>query len=352
MDRKYCEFYDIVNFNKYIDFKLLLNKTFLITGSTGLIGTYLIDFLMFLNEKYDLNIKIIAVAKNLEKLNQRFMNYKSSRNFCFIIQDIISPFNIDDKIDYIIHTASPANPFYYANFPVDVIKANIMGTINMLELCKNKKSKLILTSSGEVYGEQTHDGNGFTEAQPGIVDSSKVRSCYTESKRCSETLVSSYVHQYNVNAMVARLSFIYGPTYSQDDTRVIFQFVNNFINSSDIIMKSNGEQIRSYTYVSDCIIGLLCMLLNGKNGEIYNISNPKSIISIRDIALKLKELSKSKLNIVFDFPDSKESIGYSPFKNAVQNSSKLMNIGWKPQYDFDAGLELMIKDRMDFIRKG
>ena len=242
-------------------------------------------------------------------------------------------------------------PYLYANFPVDVLKANILGTINMLELCKaNPGSKMIFVSSGEVYGSQTHDGNGYKEEQPGVVDSSSTRSCYTESKRCSETAVVCYAKQFDCDAMVARLSFIYGPTYSPRDTRVVFQFLNNYIKKAkkeDILLKSAGTQVRTYTYVSDCIFGLFTILLNGAKGEVYNIATPNSVVSVKEIADTIAKESNGELKVSVAESTEAEKSGYSPFANAVQNSEKLISIGWKPTVMFEEGIRRTINIKLE-----
>ena len=322
----------------YIDYSKLNGKTILFTGARGLIGRYFVDYCMYLNKYYDYKIKIIAVARSV---NDEFKEYNNNTYFELILKDVTTQFDIDENIDYIIHAASPANPYFYANYPVDVIKANVLGSLNMLELAKEKKAKMIFVSSGEVYGNQVHDGNGFKECQAGIVDSSMVRSCYTESKRCSETLCVSYASQFNVFAMVARLCFIYGPTYTKSDNRCVFQFLNNGLNKEDIVLKSKGEQIRSYLYVSDSITALLKLLLDGKQGEMYNVSYSKSVVSVKEIAETVAKYSNVKIK--YEIPTENEASGYSKFMNAVQNSEKLVKIGWKPYVLFDEGIKRIIE---------
>ena len=327
-----------------IDFSKFNNKTILFTGASGLIGRYFVDTLMSANEIFGLKIKVIALDQNEETLKLVFSDYLNDSLFLPIAANIVEPLDIKERVDYIIHAASPANPYFYANFPVDVIKANIIGSINMLELCrKNENSKMVFISSGEVYGSQVHDGNGYREDQPGVVNSSIVRSCYTESKRCSETAVVCYAQQYNCYSMIARLSFVYGPTYSPRDTRVVFQFLNNYLNNEDIVLKSAGTQVRTYTYVSDCVTGLLTLLLNGEKGEAYNIATPKSVVSVKQIGETIVNASKGRLKLIVTESTENEKAGYSPFENAVQNADKLISVGWKPSVQFKEGIDRIIK---------
>lgn len=328
--------------SKYINYKAFNNKTILFTGASGLIGKYFIDFIMFINKRYGYSIHAIAMDLNEEKARQVFSEHLDNEYFSLLAADVTLPIDVESNIDYIIHAASPANPFFFSNYPVEVIKANILGTLNMLELSKQKSAKLIFVSSGEVYGTQKHDGKGFKEEQPGIVDSALVRSCYTESKRCSETLVASYVKEFNVHALAVRLCYIYGPTYSPSDTRVIFQFLNNYFDKQDIVMKSKGEQVRSYCYISDAISGLFLLLLSGEKGEMYNLANPDSVISIREIAEQIVS-NNNKLKVKFQLPDQNEASGFSIFSDAIQNADKLIELGWKPTVQFKEGMRRTIE---------
>ncbi len=161
--------------------------------------------------------------------------------------------------------------------------------------------------------------------------------CYTKSRHSNwGASAASYAYQYGVFVMVARLCFIYGPTYTVNDNRVIFQFLNNGLNKQDIVMKSLGEQVRSYLYVSDCVTALFKMLQSGACGEMYNVAYSKSVVSIKQIAETVAR--NANVHIKFEVPTDNESAGYSKFKNAVQNSDKLQNIGWMPYFTLEEGI--------------
>ncbi len=333
--------------NKDFDYLKLQDKVILFTGACGLIGRYFVDFVLYVSSKLNLNVKIIALEKNPDVLDllYKYKEYINQGKVIPITQDVTKSFNIDGEIDFIIHAASPANPFWFANYPVDVINANVNGTLNMLNLAKEKNAKFLFISSGEVYGMQNCPDYGYVESQPGIVDSSIVRSCYTESKRCSETLTISFGYQYHIDVNVARLCYIYGPTYSPNETRVIFQFINNYLNNEDIVMKSNGEQVRSYLYVSDGVMALLNILVNGSNSEVYNVSSYDAV-SIKDIARTISELSNGNLKVIFELPKEDEKKGFSKFMMAIQNPEKLISIGYSPKVSFKEG----IKRTIDVLR--
>lgn len=328
--------------NQDFDYRKLQDKVILFTGACGLIGRYFIDYVLYVSDKLNLNVKIVALEKNPDVLDLLFKEYINQGKVIPLTQDVTKPLNINHQIDFIIHAASPANPFWFANYPVDVINANVNGTMNMLNLAKEKSAKFLFVSTGEVYGMQDCPDKGYVENQPGIVDSSIVRSCYTESKRCSETLTISYGYQYHLDVNVARLCYIYGPTYSPKETRVIFQFINNYLSNQDIVMKSKGEQVRSYLYVSDGVMALLNILVNGVNSEIYNVSSYESV-SIKDIAQTISKLSDGKLKVIFDLPKEDEKKGFSKFMVAIQNPEKLIGIGYSPKVTFEDGLKRTIE---------
>lgn len=311
----------------------LQNKSILITGANGLIASYLIDYLIYLNKTKNINIKIYAMSRSKLKLEQRF---KNQSELTFVEQDLNKTFKFNKKIDYIMHTAGNAHPIAFSKYPVDTMKTNLLGTINLLELATKYNAKFLYLSTGEIYGNNI-DKKPFTESDLGIVDTKLSRSCYPESKRAAETLCISYNSQYNVDVNIARLCYVYGSTITDTNSRADAQFLRNAINKQNIVMKSTGYQERTYCYVADCISALLIILLNGKNGEFYNIANPNSIVSIKDYASTLAKIANVEL--VFELPNDIEKKGYSKNADSILDSTKLQNIGWKPFYDIEKGLK-------------
>ena len=214
------------------------------------------------------------------------------------------------------------------------MKTNLFGTMNLLELSKDCGAKFLYLSTGEIYGNNTD--HIFTENDLGIVDTKLARSCYPESKRAAETLCMAYHSQYNVSVNIARLCYIYGATITDTNSRADAQFLRNAIQKQDIVMKSDGLQRRTYCYVADCVSGILTILLKGKDGEVYNISNHNSVVSIREYAQTLAKISGVKL--VFDMPDEVEKKGYSKNADSILDSTKLQNLGWDAFYDIEKGL--------------
>lgn len=336
-DLTYLE--DINNSIKNIEFPK--DTSILITGVSGLIGSFLVDALMTINEAREDNLKIYGLARNVDNLGSRFSKYMNSNNLEFIKGNIIEGIPNEIEFDYIINLASNADPKNYALYPVETILTNIRGTQNILEYCKkHNKCRALLTSTFEVYGE-VENGLDIKEEDYGMIDQNVIRSGYPESKRVSELLVKSYVEEYKVDALIVRLSSIYGPTMKFDDSKAAAQFIRNALKRENIVLKSKGDQKRSYTYVSDCVQGILIALLHGTSGEVYNVSNPKSTISIAEFAKIVA--TESSTDVVFDSPNFIETKGFGKKMDSVLSSQKLMELGYSPLYNAEKGIHNSIK---------
>lgn len=312
-----------------------INGRFLITGASGLIGSCLIDILMAAKYYSNSKVEIIAVGRNKIKLEHRFYHYKNNE-FHILEQDVCHPINIDQDLDYIIHAASNADPRSYALYPAETIVTNIYGTKNILDLAKQHSSRVLFTSTFEIYGRQHNTSTYIESYSDGILDFNHLRSAYPESKRCSELLCNAYYDEYHVDSVIARLSSIYGPTMHSHDNKAHAQFIRNAVNGENIILKSSGSQKRSYTYVIDAVTALLTVLFKGTSGEKYNISNEHSIASIAQVAqLAAKAASTS---VKFDIPTELEKKGFSKPQDSILNNQKLKSLGWNASYSLERGL--------------
>lgn len=311
----------------------------LVTGASGLIGSCLIDLLMLANS-YGRNFIVYALGRNKVKLKKRFSAFEGSGLLHFIEQDVQIPLDSSVQFDYIVHGASNADPHNYALYPAETMLVNVVGTKNILNYCKEHLStRAIMLSTFEVYGNA--DRNIYQEKDAGVINQNTVRSCYPESKRCVELLARCYVEEYGVNAMIGRLCSIYGPTMLKDDSKAHAQFIRNALRGEDIVMKSKGEQLRTYCYVIDAVMGVLCVLGKGTIGEAYNISNEKSIVTIAEVAKTVAEIAGTK--VVFDIPDEVEKKGFSKPQNCVLDNHKLLSLSWKGMYDIKTGLKECIE---------
>lgn len=310
-------------FEEDLPWDKLSSTNILITGATGLIGSTLVEVLMS-NPHRD--YCVYASGRNLERARKRFENYLSLETFHFIEYDVMLPFQSDVQFDYIIHAASNASPNAFSRNPVEIVKANVYGVSNLIEYgIRHGMKRFLYVSSGEVYGEG--DGRVISEDYSGYVDCLNPRSCYPSSKRTAETLCASYASEYGVDVAIARPCHIYGPNFTEADNRVYAQFIRNILNGEDIIMKSTGAQIRSWCYVVDCVSALLFVLLKSVSGDAYNIADPNSVLSIRQLADMLANIGGTK--VVMDVPSEMEIRGYNPVSKSVFSVDKLAALGWK-----------------------
>lgn len=294
----------------------------LITGATGLIGSCLVEVLM---ERKQKDYQVYALGRNEGRAMERFSKYWDNERFHFVRYDVTKPLQSDIDFQYIIHAASNASPNFFATKPVEIIKANINGVSNLMDYgLEHGLKRFLFVSSGEVYGEG--DGRAFTEDYSGYVDCTSPRSCYPTSKRAAESLCVSYAQEYGVEVVIARPSHTYGPHFTESDNRVYAQFIRNVLRGEDIVMKSTGEQFRSWCYVVDCVSGLLHILLKGENGQAYNIADNSSNISIRELAEMIAEIGGKK--VVFDIPSDAEKKGYNVVTKSVFDTQKLGGLGW------------------------
>lgn len=318
-------------------------KSILISGATGLIGSFLVDVLMLLNEK-GLDCSVYALSRNAGSAADRFEKWKALDILHFIPYDIQKSFVRDDigKVDVVLHLASNTHPMQYSTDPIGTITTNIIGAQNMLEFAvQHQASRFAFASSNEIYGENRGDAELFDEMYCGYINCNTMRAGYPESKRCGEALCQAYKAQKGLDIVIPRLTRSYGPTMRMSDTKAISQFIRKGIAGEDIVLKSAGTQYYSYTYVADAVSGLLTVLLKGENGEAYNIADERSDIMLKDLAAAIAEIAGKK--VVFEIPDAIEAAGYSTATKARLDGSKLKKLGWEARYDIQSGMERTIE---------
>ena len=314
----------------------LENKFVLITGATGLICSAVIDILSRRNETHRNKIKILAAGRSEEKMQNRFSCYFDADWFDFTLYDAASlNNNFRFSCDYIIHGASNASPNKISSAPVETMLSNFIGTYSLLEYAKiNNVKRLLFISSSEVYGKK-EVYEPYKVNEYGYIDLLNSRNSYSNSKRAAETLCISYVDEYGVDATIVRPGHIYGPTALKSDGRVSSLWAYNAAKGEDIVMKSSGMQIRSYCYCLDCASAILKVLLRGKVGNVYNISNRNSIISIKDMAEIL--VKHAGIKLVMDVPSEEEKKVFNPMINSSLNSDSLYELGWEGLFDAETG---------------
>ena len=317
-----------------IQWEKLRHAKVLITGASGMLGSYMMRTLLELNRQKDMDIQVFGLVRHPEKLPD-----ECREQIQILQQSVTEPIRTEESFDYVLHTASPASPLIMREDPVGTIAANTLGAWNTLKLAQKSNAKAYLfISSREIYGQPYEDQRIFTEGTYGFVDPLEVRSCYPEGKKAAETMCVCYKEQYGLNTKIARLAHTYGPGMSIDDGRVQADFLRNVIRNEDIVLKSEGTAVRTYTYVSDAVAALFYILLNSED-MVYNISSEESTVSIRDLAETLVEACPERgLRLVFDIPEDTKNSGCAPFTLGILSSEKIRKLGWSAEYSLKEGL--------------
>ena len=298
----------------------------LVTGGAGFIGSNLIDKLLKLNQK------VICLDDFSTGLKSRILNWSNNPLFEMIEHNITQ--SIDIKADRIWHLACPASPIYYQKNPIETAKINFLGTLNVLEIARKNKSKILFASSSEIYG----DTNSKLQSESifGNINPIGKRSCYGEGKRIAESLCYDYMRTHNLDIRVARLFNIYGPMMSDRDGRVISNFINQALHNTHISIYGDGSQTRSFCYVDDVVEGII-KLMDSNYKKPVNIGNPHEEYRILDLALLVKEKINSEVKIEY-FPISEDD----PKSRRPDISIANNFISWSPKISLNKGLEYTI----------
>lgn len=315
---------------------MLSGKSILITGAAGLICSSVVDILFRYNDTHDVPVTIIAAGRWLEEMTMRFGDLVNRPDFRFVVYDASRTDNhLECEADYIIHGASNAHPALIVKEPVETMMSNFLGMKFLLDYAHTHSSKRILyISSSEIYGQKP-GSDPYKEGQYGYIDLLNSRNSYSVGKRAAETLCASYASEYGVESVIVRPGHIYGPTANPNDNRVSSAWAFQAAKGEDIIMKSDGLQIRSYCYSLDCASAMLKVLLSGESGHAYNISNPESVISIRQMADILAKAGQVKLRL--ELPTDIEKQGFNPMSNSSLEAESLLQLGWHGCFNAEEG---------------
>jgi nucleoside-diphosphate-sugar epimerase len=295
----------------------LSNKTILISGGTGFIGSFFCNVIRYRNEHYHQGIKVISIA---------FNQLEDDNTVTYLKRDICEKVNIEGPVDYILHMASNTHPEQYKTDPVGTITGNVFGAYNLLTLAKEKHSiRFVLASSCEIYGDGKDEP--MDELYCGYINSNTARAGYNEAKRVSESLCQSFAQQYGIESCVFRLARVFGADKTKKDTKAMAQFIRDAVEGRDIVLKSRGLQKYSYVYIADAVAGILKVLLDGTSGEAYNISADYDGMTLGQYAEYIASLSNNR--VVYDISNNPNA---SQAQNALLDNSKIKKIGYKPRY--------------------
>ena len=315
-----------VYLNSGINWEIFRDKTFYITGSTGVIGSFIIRCLLNANKQSNLNLKVIAAVRNIATAIT-FFNQKEVQTEALELykSDVTNELDYSGKVDYIIHAASNTSSASFIEKPVETFNVAVKGTENILNFAKEKSvESIVYLSSMEVYGN-IDNPKPLKESDFGDLDANEARSSYPLGKRAAENLCYSYAEEYEIPVKVVRLAQVIGSNVAYNDTRVYAQFARSIVEKRDIVLNTTAQTTRSYCYITDVVTGILTVLTKGQNGECYNIANEESSFKICDIAKSLCSQYTSS-NLIFDI---KESAQYYKETHWVLDNTKLKNLGWE-----------------------
>jgi nucleoside-diphosphate-sugar epimerase len=306
----------------------MANKTIIVTGGAGFIGSHICDWLIDEGEKVICVDNLVTGKKDNIKLLLRHPN------FTFIEQDVSRGLKIAGPVDQIYHMSSPASPIDYQKLPIETMMVNSLGTKNMLDMANEKRARILLASTSEVYGDP--EKHPQTEDYWGHVNPTGPRSCYDESKRFAEALAMSFNKMHYVDVKIARIFNTYGPRMRANDGRVIPNFVMQALKGNDITVYGDGSQTRSFCYITDMVDGLTRLMNSGKSGEIVNMGNPDER-KVVDVAKMIRDMTSSNSKITFH-PLPKDD----PARRKPDIERAKDKLGWEPRVGFEAGLKKTI----------
>lgn len=334
------------------DTSSLKNSTVLVAGGNSLLGKYLISLLCYLNEHRDYQITLFVLVRNLEKAQALFKEWAGQDYFHFVHQDICDPINVEgdvalQKVDYIFHFAGSASARFISQDPTGVIKANTIGTINILEFAKATQAKNVLfASTREIYGKLPDATTYIKETDIGALDPLHPRNSYPESKKMAEATLVAYAQQFGVPYTILRMAHVFGPGMEiKNDGRVMADFIGAIVRKEDIVLNSDGTALRSFCYVIDCIDGMLRALFSQVEERAFNLANETEQHMIKDVA-QMAVNSFPELNLKVTFSHNEEGDfkgGYNPVPLVQLDTERIESTGWKPLISLKQGIERTVK---------
>lgn len=325
------------------DYEMFRDKNVLVTGAFGMLSFYIVRFLAYLNEQ-GISVGIYALVRNQSKADGKYDDIEEKGYFHYVVSDVCDKFETDEKIDYIFHMAGNANPKNIRENPMGIIRANTVGTMNVLDFAKkNGTEKVFFASTREVYGKL--DKETISEDDMGVMDCLEARACYPESKKMAENLLVSYQRQFDINYVIGRIAHVYGPGMNiLNDGRIMSDLISDVVNQRNIVLKSDGAMERAFCYLSDAVAAIFTVMRNGQN-TVYNIANETEPIQVRKLASLMTKLYNGRSEkVVFDIPEKKD-MAYSKIGRTRLNLEKLYQEGFVPEVSLEEG----IRKTVDFF---
>ena len=317
--------------------KQFAGKTIILTGGRGFLGRY------FLNVFAALNANVLEAPVRLIVLDNLITagNYGSKSpgfdHMEFVVHDVIRPFSFDENVDYVIHAAGIASPFYYRAYPLETLGVAISGTQNMLDLAKKKGARFTFFSSSEIYGDPDPEHIPIAESYRGNVSCQGPRACYDESKRIGETLCYIYHTRDGIKTNTIRPFNVFGPGMQENDYRVLPNFASRIKAGLPLNLYGSGLQTRTFSYITDAMVGFFLVVLKGVSGEAYNIGTPKPEVSMIDLVKTLQTISKREVTYnLTEYPASYPAD--EPMRRCPDIQKARLQLNFNPIVRLDDGL--------------
>lgn len=313
-------------------------KKVLITGGCGFLGKYFTQVFSLLNKgSLSEPCKVMLMDNFITQESSFWDQFANEEHLEFVRHDVTKDYKFDGDIDYIIHAAGIASPYYYRAFPLETFDVAINGTRKMLELAERTNAKFLFFSSSEIYGDPDPRYVPTSENYRGNVSCLGPRACYDESKRAGETLARMFHTLHKAETRIIRPFNVYGVGMSEKDYRVLPNFASRILNDQPLLVYGDGHQTRTFCYITDAMIGFLLVLVHGKSGEAYNIGNPKPEVSMRDLVAAMEKVTDRKIKVDYvDYPDSYP--GDEPMRRCPDISKANIHTGYQPKIGLEEGL--------------
>lgn len=333
------------------DARAFAGRRILITGARGFLGRYFTEVFLHLNATLLRDPCEIIALDNLRTSGALGNELPRDRHFAFIEHDAVKPFYPERPVDFILHAAGIASPYYYRKWPLETLEVATTGLKNVLELATKHPARLLFFSSSEIYGNPDTAHVPTKESYHGNVSCLGARACYDESKRLGETLVKIYAEKFGVRASIVRPFNVYGPGMQKLDYRVLPNFAAKILSNESVTVYGTGQQTRTFCYVTDAIRGFLQILLRGEPGEPYNIGNPNPEISMLSLVQEISE-ALPELNVqhhVAEHPDTYPAD--EPQRRCPDITKARLQVGYEPKVELRDGLRRFFTWAKDAYRE-
>ncbi|RAP31769.1 nucleoside-diphosphate sugar epimerase [Candidatus Marinamargulisbacteria bacterium SCGC AG-343-D04] len=321
--------------NRIVDlYSEIEGKNILLTGGLGFLGYYFSQIFMYLNEHHLKKPCKLIIVDNAITGN----NKKLSKSIQYIHHNVCEPLELEEKIDVIIHAASIASPFYYQQFPLQTFESCTIGSKHLLELAKKHSAKFVFFSSSEIYGDPDPVHIPVLESYNGNVSTLSSRSCYDIGKRGGETLCYIFSESYGVYTSIIRPFNVYGPGMLQKDYRVIPNFASNILNNIPLNVYGDGNQTRTFCYITDAMVGFIKVIFKGVFRQAYNIGNPSPEISMKDLVKMFSKVIGEEVEFsLIDHPSTYPKD--EPNRRCPNIQKAEIQLGFQPSVSLDEGLK-------------